>query len=190
MLPHHGTIAGKEPRPARRCAEPPPDARPPHRRLLVHRLLVRAGAARRRLRVVAALRAPRAARKASRPSGWRSPVRRGCESCSRVPFGSPGLPRPAARGGAVRHLCHHGAEVGDHRRADFDVDAAWPPTAGNLEAVLDALAAAGGNTVLLTGSVFETDEGARHAARAPSAPMASPRRSPGNASASPPSAAA
>jgi nucleoside-diphosphate-sugar epimerase len=56
-------------------------------------------------------------------------------------------------------LCLHGAEVGDHRSADFDVTGALTATTAGLGPLLDRFAAAGGRAVLVTGSIFEADEG-------------------------------
>lgn len=57
-------------------------------------------------------------------------------------------------------LCHHAAEVKDHRDPQFDVvGALWNNTA-NVERVLGLLSARGGKRVVLTGTVFENDEGA------------------------------
>ena len=56
-------------------------------------------------------------------------------------------------------LCHHGAEVGDHKRPDYDVDAAVRANCHNLEPVLESFLAAGGRALILTGSIFEADEG-------------------------------
>lgn len=57
-------------------------------------------------------------------------------------------------------LCHHAADVTDYKSADFDVVGAVRNNTNNLPAVLDGLAAGGCRRVLLTGSVFENDEGA------------------------------
>lgn len=56
--------------------------------------------------------------------------------------------------------CHHAAEVSNYRSPDFDVPAAVQSNTRNLAAVLDALAAAACRRVVLTGTVFENDEGA------------------------------
>ncbi len=56
-------------------------------------------------------------------------------------------------------LCLHGAEVGDHRSPAFDVAAALGASCAGVGALLDRLAAAGGRAVLVTGSIFEADEG-------------------------------
>jgi UDP-glucose 4-epimerase len=55
-------------------------------------------------------------------------------------------------------VCHHGAEVGDYRSPDFDVAAALARNTRQAGAVLRALHGWGGAFVL-TGSVFEQDEG-------------------------------
>ncbi|MCK6549015.1 NAD(P)-dependent oxidoreductase [Myxococcota bacterium] len=57
-------------------------------------------------------------------------------------------------------LCHHGADVRNYRSPDFDTAQAFATNTHNLPKVLDALKAGGGSKVLLTGSVFENDEGA------------------------------
>lgn len=57
-------------------------------------------------------------------------------------------------------LCHHAAEVTNYKSADFDVVGAVRNNTNGLPAVLDALAEGGCRRVLLTGSVFENDEGA------------------------------
>lgn len=56
-------------------------------------------------------------------------------------------------------LCHHGAEVGNYRSPDFDVEAAVGRNARNLDAVLRKFADRGGRGVVLTGSYFEGGEG-------------------------------
>jgi UDP-glucose 4-epimerase len=57
-------------------------------------------------------------------------------------------------------LCHHAAEVGDYRSAHFNVTAAVEKNTFRLPQVLDALRVAGCTKIVLTGSVFENDEGA------------------------------
>jgi UDP-glucose 4-epimerase len=57
-------------------------------------------------------------------------------------------------------LCHHAAQVGDYRSPDFDVPAALAANTRALPAVLRAMAGRGAKRVVLTGSVFEADEGA------------------------------
>jgi UDP-glucose 4-epimerase len=55
-------------------------------------------------------------------------------------------------------LCHHAARVGDYRSPDFDVGGAVAENTRALPAVLRAMRGLSG--VVLTGSVFEQDEGA------------------------------
>jgi len=57
-------------------------------------------------------------------------------------------------------LCHHGAFVSDYRSMDFDVPAALMSNSNNLGPVLEQLVGSNCNKLLLTGSVFEQDEGA------------------------------
>jgi nucleoside-diphosphate-sugar epimerase len=57
-------------------------------------------------------------------------------------------------------LCHHAAEVSDYKSPDFDVAAAVAANSANLAAVLEALQSRGCQKVVLTGSVFEQNEGA------------------------------
>jgi nucleoside-diphosphate-sugar epimerase len=56
-------------------------------------------------------------------------------------------------------LCHHAAEVSNYRSPDFDVIAAIENNTYQLPAVLDALEKTGCSKIILTGSVFEQDEG-------------------------------
>jgi nucleoside-diphosphate-sugar epimerase len=109
--------------------------------------------------VVAALRGP------DHPGG-RSPrarrldlLRDRCLLVPEAPFGSPEFLELVRREAPFDLLCHHGAEVGDHRRGDFDIDAAVAADTRGVEAVLDALEAAGCRALLHTGTVFEADEG-------------------------------
>jgi nucleoside-diphosphate-sugar epimerase len=57
-------------------------------------------------------------------------------------------------------LSHHGADVTNYKSPDFNVVAALGNNTSNLSQVLDALGKTGCRRVLLTGSVFEADEGA------------------------------
>jgi nucleoside-diphosphate-sugar epimerase len=57
-------------------------------------------------------------------------------------------------------LCHHATEATNHRNPDFDVQRALQSNTLNLRAILGALKADGLKGVILTGSVFENDEGA------------------------------
>jgi nucleoside-diphosphate-sugar epimerase len=112
--------------------------------------------------VVAPLRAPAA----SYAEGVRAErVRRlkdVAEIVDAAPFGSARF-LDLAQAGPYDLLCHHGAKVGDYRSPDFDIAAALSDNTHNLRAVLAALANGGAKGVVLTGSVFEQDEGAGEA---------------------------
>lgn len=73
-------------------------------------------------------------------------------------FGDPDFVQLVGRGFDV--LCHHGADVTDYKSPDFDVDRALANNTRSLAKVLAAFATGGGRRVVLTGSVFEGDEGA------------------------------
>jgi UDP-glucose 4-epimerase len=62
------------------------------------------------------------------------------------------------RSGSWDLLCHHAAEVGDYRSPSFDVAGALAVNTRNLAEVLTAMRGLRG--VVLTGSVFEANEGA------------------------------
>lgn len=77
-----------------------------------------------------------------------------------APFGSEAFLRLLAEAGPFDGLCHHGAEVANYRSPDFDVAAALQNNTAGLRGVLAALRAANSRAfVVLTGSVFENDEG-------------------------------
>ncbi len=57
-------------------------------------------------------------------------------------------------------LCHHAAEAANYKSPDFDVAAAVEGNTHRLPVVLDLLKGGGCTNVVLTGSVFENDEGA------------------------------
>jgi UDP-glucose 4-epimerase len=65
-----------------------------------------------------------------------------------------------AKGGAFDLLCHHAARVTGYRNPNFDVAAALAENTRELPQVLRALADGGLKGMVLTGSVFEADEGA------------------------------
>jgi len=71
------------------------------------------------------------------------------------PFGGEKFLALAAQGKWDR-LCHHAAQVGDYRSPDFDIQGAVAANTHNLEAVLRAMKP---QAVVITGSVFEPDEG-------------------------------
>ena len=60
-------------------------------------------------------------------------------------------------------LCHHAARVTDYRSADFDVVAALAENTRELPRVLRSMREKGVRGMVLTGSVFEADEGAGNA---------------------------
>src|SRR4029077_6126794 len=61
-------------------------------------------------------------------------------------------------------LCHHGAQAGDYRSADFDPYQAAAANLHRLPEVLRALKDRACGRLVLTGSVFEANEGAGSAA--------------------------
>ncbi len=63
------------------------------------------------------------------------------------------------RGGNWNLLCHHAADVTDYKSPQFNVAAAVECNTHRLALVLDLLKDAGCGKVVLTGSVFENDEG-------------------------------
>lgn len=75
-------------------------------------------------------------------------------------FGSSEMLRLIERESAWDLVCHHAAVVANYKSPDFDVAGALAQNTWNLPAVLKALQAKGCNKVLLTGSIFEQDEGA------------------------------
>jgi nucleoside-diphosphate-sugar epimerase len=88
-------------------------------------------------------------------------VRGLCETRFGCPFGSAAF-LDLVRGAAGRFdvLCHHGAEVGDYRSADFDPYGAAALNLHRLPEVLRELKERGCGRLVLTGSVFEPEEGA------------------------------
>lgn len=86
-------------------------------------------------------------------------LRRVAEIVPNVVFGADGF-LELASGRSFDALCHHAAEVGDYRSADFDVAGAVAANARNFPRVLEAMLKNGLKTVIATGSVFEQDEGA------------------------------
>jgi UDP-glucose 4-epimerase len=67
-------------------------------------------------------------------------------------------------------LAHHAAATTDYRSADFDIAGALAQNTRALPAVLQKFRDAGGKAVVLTGSVFEQDEGAGNAPMAAFSP--------------------
>jgi UDP-glucose 4-epimerase len=79
-----------------------------------------------------------------------------------APFGSDRF-LALANDGGYDLLCHHAAQVGDYRSLDFDIAGALAQNTANLRAVLETLRNGGLKGAILTGSVFEQDEGAGEA---------------------------
>ncbi|MGA9451907.1 MAG: NAD(P)-dependent oxidoreductase [Verrucomicrobiia bacterium] len=76
-----------------------------------------------------------------------------------APFGSENFLR-AARENRFDLLCHHAAEVRNYKSPDFDASRALHHNTLNLRAVLAVMKPRGLKAVILTGTVFEPDEGA------------------------------
>lgn len=101
-----------------------------------------------------------------RPEEYEDPLRRArvshcaalCRPLFGVAFGDDAF-LDTLRSEAPDALCHHGAQVEGYRSPDFDVLGALASNVRNLPACLAAFAAAGGRRVVMTGSVFEADEG-------------------------------
>ncbi len=74
-------------------------------------------------------------------------------------FGSPRFLALLQRRGPFDLLALHGAQVGDHRNPAFDPVAALAANTRGLDAVLDRLLRGGRVALLVTGSLFEADEG-------------------------------
>jgi UDP-glucose 4-epimerase len=76
-----------------------------------------------------------------------------------APFGTSAFLQLITAQGPFDILCHHAADVKDYKSPDFDVLAATGANTLGLREVLSALQKAGCNRMVLTGSVFEADEG-------------------------------
>lgn len=87
-------------------------------------------------------------------------VRQHCECRWNMVFGTPHFLAAIEHDGPFDMFCHHAAEVANYKSMDFDALAATDANTRNLPGVLSALARTGCTKVVLTGSVFEADEGA------------------------------
>jgi UDP-glucose 4-epimerase len=83
-----------------------------------------------------------------------------CESVFSCSFGSETFLNVIERG-QFNLLCHHAADVTDYKSAAFDVGKAVYNNTRNLPKVLETLKTRGCQKILLTGSVFEQNEGER-----------------------------
>lgn len=81
-----------------------------------------------------------------------------CPVAPKTPFGSEGF-LALVRESKWDLLCHHAADVTDYKSPDFDIQRALQGNTLNLRAVLAVLRERGAKGVVLTGSVFENDEG-------------------------------
>ena len=83
-----------------------------------------------------------------------------CRLAPDAPFGSEAFLNLIRESGPWDLMCHHAAEAANYRSPDFDVHRALLSNTLNLQAVLAALQGAAGKGIVLTGTVFENDEGA------------------------------
>jgi nucleoside-diphosphate-sugar epimerase len=83
----------------------------------------------------------------------------GCRIVEGVAFGDQAFLGVMRSQGPFELLCHHGAEVGDLRRPDYDPLAALASATRSAAEVMRLLADAGGRGLVVTGSVFQADEG-------------------------------
>jgi UDP-glucose 4-epimerase len=86
-------------------------------------------------------------------------LKRVVEVVEGCPFGSPAF-LDLTTTGTWDLLCQHAARTGDYRNPDFDVSGAVAENTYNLAAALKAMSTRGLSGVVLTGSIFEQDEGA------------------------------
>ena len=85
-------------------------------------------------------------------------LKRVVEVLEGCPFGSTSF-MDLANSGSWDLLCQHAARTGDYRNPDFDVLGAVAENTHNLTAVIKAMSNRGLAGVVLTGSIFEPDEG-------------------------------
>ena len=83
-----------------------------------------------------------------------------CRPVHGLSFGDDAFLELIRRGGQWDALCHHAADVTDYKSPAFDTVQALRNNTHNVAAVLAAMKSGGCSRVVLTGSVFEHDEGA------------------------------
>jgi len=83
-----------------------------------------------------------------------------CELVFNCGFGTPEFLKRIEASSTWDSLCHHAADVSDYKSQDFNVAAALANNTNNLNATLQALSEGGCQRIVLTGSVFEENEGA------------------------------
>jgi len=86
-------------------------------------------------------------------------LKESCRPIAGVDFGTEKFIELLKQGG-WDVLCHHAADVTNYKSPDFNVSAAVENNTRNLAAVLNAMKDGGCSKIVLTGSVFENDEGA------------------------------
>lgn len=82
-----------------------------------------------------------------------------CRLVPHTPFGSEPFLKLVREGGSWDLFCHHATETANYKSPDFDVLQALQSNTTNLRPVLSELKSRGLKSVILTGSVFENDEG-------------------------------
>jgi UDP-glucose 4-epimerase len=82
-----------------------------------------------------------------------------CNFIPNAPFGSDEFLK-LVRGQNFDLLCHHGADVTNYKSRDFNAQGAFEKNTLNLRTVLAAMKPRGIKAVILTGTVFEAEEGA------------------------------
>ncbi|HTV40995.1 MAG TPA: NAD(P)-dependent oxidoreductase [Candidatus Sulfotelmatobacter sp.] len=85
-----------------------------------------------------------------------------CRLVAETPFGSEPF-RKLVQEGRWDLLCHHATETGNYRSPDFDVLEAVKQNTLNIRGLLGELKSGGLKAVVLTGTVFEQDEGTGNA---------------------------
>jgi len=83
-------------------------------------------------------------------------------ACGKLPtasFGSDDFLKIIQEFGPFDLLCHHAADVTNYKSPDFDAVRALENNTANLGNLLETFKSCGGKAVLLTGTVFEMDEG-------------------------------
>lgn len=83
-----------------------------------------------------------------------------CTPLFNCSFGSDRFIDAIKSGSSWDLLCHHAADVSNYKSPDFDIAKAVGHNTFNLSAVLDELSRSGCRKIVITGSVFEQNEGA------------------------------
>ena len=82
-----------------------------------------------------------------------------CRAVHEVSFGTPAFVGLIEGESEWDVLCHHGADVTNYKSSDFDTVGALARNTHGSQPVLEVLVRRGCSRVVLTGSVFENDEG-------------------------------